>query len=94
MVRRRHCGQRTCRHQRIHAGPGRQTGLVHEAAGAGPDRIAGFVRFLIDHPLERGRPDVIGIIIASLGELGPKLDAGRGPVERIVIAHAEKPAAN
>ncbi|MGD0496938.1 MAG: M56 family metallopeptidase [Bryobacteraceae bacterium] len=39
-------------------------------------------------------PDQISGILTSVQEIGLKLKAGRGPVETIVIDHAEKPSAN
>jgi uncharacterized protein (TIGR03435 family) len=40
------------------------------------------------------RPDLIFSIMDSVQAIGLKLEAGRGPVETIVIDHAEKPSAN
>ena len=40
------------------------------------------------------RPDVITVILASVQDLGLKLRASKGPVDGIVIEHAEKPSAN
>lgn len=40
------------------------------------------------------RPDVIFTLIESVQAIGLKLEAGRGPVETVVIDRAEKPSAN
>lgn len=40
------------------------------------------------------RPDLIASIVASLRDLGLNLEPAKGPVETIVIDHAERPAAN
>ena len=43
---------------------------------------------------DEAQPDDISCIVTSLQELGLKLKPSRGPVETIVIDHAEKPSAN
>jgi uncharacterized protein (TIGR03435 family) len=43
---------------------------------------------------EEAHPDVISCIVTSLQALGLKLKPSQGPVETIVIDHAEKPSAN
>jgi uncharacterized protein (TIGR03435 family) len=47
-------------------------------------------RYLSDDP----HPDVISTIVTSVQELGLKLESGKGPVETIVIDHAEMPSPN
>jgi uncharacterized protein (TIGR03435 family) len=43
---------------------------------------------------EEVHPDVVACIVTSLQALGLKLKPSQGPVETIVIDHAEKPSAN
>ena len=40
------------------------------------------------------RPDIVASIFASIQGIGLKLEKATGPVETIVIDHAEKPSAN
>jgi uncharacterized protein (TIGR03435 family) len=40
------------------------------------------------------RAEVISMILATVQDLGLKLEPSRGPVERVVIEHAEKPSSN
>jgi uncharacterized protein (TIGR03435 family) len=56
--------------------------------------ISGSYDFLADYPLEDGREDLVGMILATVKDLGLKLEATKGPIETIVIEHAEKPSAN
>ncbi len=56
--------------------------------------LAGSYDFLAKYPEEDGRADRVGMILATLKELGLKLEAGKGPIETIVIEHVEKPSAN
>jgi uncharacterized protein (TIGR03435 family) len=60
--------------------------------------IGGAFDFRFDYPLSNSpgeeRPDVVGSILASVRGLGLKLEAGKGPVESLVIDQAEKPADN
>ncbi len=56
--------------------------------------ISGSYDFLADYPLEDGRGDIVGMILATAKDLGLKLEATKGPIETIVIEHAEKPSAN
>lgn len=56
--------------------------------------ISGSYDFLADYPLEDGRGDIVGMILATVKDLGLKLEATKGPIETIVIEHAEKPSAN
>ena len=55
--------------------------------------ISGSYDFLADYPLEDGRGDIIGMILATVKDVGLKLEAAKGPIETIVIEHAEKPSA-
>ena len=56
--------------------------------------LTGAYDFRIEYAAESERPDLTASIITSLRNLGLKLEAGKGPIETIVIDHAEKPAAN
>jgi len=49
-------------------------------------------QFSEDSPDERGDP--VFVLMASVQAIGLKLEAGRGPVETIVMDKAEKPSAN
>ncbi len=53
--------------------------------------ITGFYDFRYDYLSGDPHPDVISTIITSVGQLGLKLEAGKGPVETIVIDRAGKP---
>jgi uncharacterized protein (TIGR03435 family) len=50
--------------------------------------------FRTEYRPEGERPDVVSMIFACLQDLGLKLEASKGPIEAIVIEHAEKPSAN
>ena len=56
--------------------------------------LPGSFDFRTEYSLEDRHPDVIGMIMACLHDIGLKLDPSNGPVERIVIEHAERPSAN
>lgn len=56
--------------------------------------LKGFYDFRYEYRTDDARPDVISSILASVQGLGLKLEAGRGPVETLVIDHAEKPSEN
>jgi uncharacterized protein (TIGR03435 family) len=56
--------------------------------------IEGSFDFKFEYRTDDARPDVITSIITSLQGLGLKLESSKGPIEMIVIDHAEKPAAN
>jgi uncharacterized protein (TIGR03435 family) len=56
--------------------------------------IKGFYDFEYRYISGDPHPDVISTIITSVQELGLKLESGKGPVEIIVIDHAEKPSPN
>ena len=44
--------------------------------------------------MEEGHRDIVSSIITSLEGLGLKLEKSKGPVEMIVIDHAEEPTGN
>jgi uncharacterized protein (TIGR03435 family) len=56
--------------------------------------IDGQFDFRFDYVSGDDRPDVISAILASVQGIGLKLEASKGPVETIVIDHAEKPSEN
>ena len=56
--------------------------------------ISGSFDFKVEYPSDDARPDVISMILATVHDLGLKLEASKGPVEGMVIEHAEKPSAN
>ena len=56
--------------------------------------IAGFFDFKFDYATDEPHPDVVSAILASVQGIGLKLESGKGPVETIVIDHAERPSAN
>ena len=55
--------------------------------------ITGAFDFRVDYPTE-DHPDVIAAILASVRGAGLKLEAGRGPVETLIVDRAEKPGEN
>lgn len=56
--------------------------------------LTGAYDFRVEYAPESERPDLIASIITSLRNLGLKLEAGKGPIETIVIDRAERPAGN
>jgi uncharacterized protein (TIGR03435 family) len=56
--------------------------------------IEGSFDFRSEYASDDPHPDVIASILTSIQGLGLKLESSRGPVETIVIDHAEKPSAN
>jgi uncharacterized protein (TIGR03435 family) len=56
--------------------------------------ISGSFDFRSESSSDDVRPDVVAMILASVQALGLKLAASKGPVDAIVIEHAEKPSAN
>ncbi|HVP00679.1 MAG TPA: TIGR03435 family protein [Bryobacteraceae bacterium] len=50
--------------------------------------------FLVKYEPDDANPDVTSSILVSIQQLGLKLEAGKGPVETIVIDRAERPAGN
>lgn len=50
--------------------------------------------FKFDLPPDDSQPDAVASIFASIQGLGLKLEAAKGPVETLVIDHAEKPTEN
>jgi len=55
--------------------------------------LAGTFDFKFEYTPDE-HPDVVSSILFSVQQLGLKLEAGKGPVETIVIDSAEKPSAN
>jgi uncharacterized protein (TIGR03435 family) len=56
--------------------------------------ITGLFDFKYAYNSDDPKPDVISTIITSMQEIGLKLESAVGPVETIVIDHAEKPSPN
>lgn len=56
--------------------------------------ITGSFDFRAEYAPDDLRPDIVGIILTSVQDLGLKLEPSRGPVETIMIDHIEKPSAN
>jgi uncharacterized protein (TIGR03435 family) len=56
--------------------------------------LEGSFDFKFEYVSDDPHPDVISSIFASVQGIGLKLEASKGPVETIVIDHAEKPAEN
>jgi uncharacterized protein (TIGR03435 family) len=57
--------------------------------------LKGFFDFRFEYAIDDAQPDVTSCILTSLRGLGLKLNPpSQGPVETIVIDHAEKPSAN
>jgi uncharacterized protein (TIGR03435 family) len=56
--------------------------------------LTGSFDFKVEYSSDDSRPDVISMILTTVQELGLKLEGSKGPIEGIVIEHAEKPSAN
>jgi len=56
--------------------------------------LMGSFDFRTEYHSDELRPDVVTMILASVQDLGLKLESSKGPIETIVIEHAEKPTAN
>jgi uncharacterized protein (TIGR03435 family) len=56
--------------------------------------LSGSYDFRVEYQVDGPQPDVISMIMATLQDLGLKLEVSRGPIETIVIEHAAKPSAN
>ena len=56
--------------------------------------LTGYFDFRIEYAKDEAQPDVVSCILTSLQGIGLKLKPSQGPVETIVIDHAEKPSAN
>jgi uncharacterized protein (TIGR03435 family) len=56
--------------------------------------LKGSFDFKFQYSSDDPHPDLISSILASVQALGLKLEAAKGPVETIVIDHAEKPSEN
>ena len=56
--------------------------------------IDGAYDFKIEYHTDNPQRDFIASILTSVQALGLKLESGKGPVETIVIDHAEKPSEN
>jgi len=56
--------------------------------------LTGSFDFRFEYHTDDPHPDLISSVITSLQELGLRLEASKGPVETIVVDHAEKPSEN
>lgn len=56
--------------------------------------IEGSFDFRSEYVSDDPHPDVIASILTSIQALGLKLESSKGPVDTIIIDHAEKPSAN
>ena len=56
--------------------------------------IDGAFDFRFEYHPDGGRPDIISCILTSVEGLGLKLQAGRGPVETLIVEGASKPSVN
>lgn len=56
--------------------------------------LQGSFDFKFEYASDDPHPNVISSILISIQALGLKLESAKGPVETIVIDHAEKPSAN
>lgn len=56
--------------------------------------LKGSFDFKCDYPPEGPDADMLSLILTSVTEIGLKLEAAKGPVEMIVIDHAERPSVN
>lgn len=56
--------------------------------------LQGAFDFRFECPRDENQPDIVASIFASLQGIGLKLEAAKGPVETLVIDHAEKPSEN
>ena len=56
--------------------------------------LSGSYDFRVEYRSGEERPDIISMILTCVQNLGLKLEASKGPIETIVIEHAEKPSPN
>jgi uncharacterized protein (TIGR03435 family) len=56
--------------------------------------LQGSFDFKFEYASDDPHPDVVSSILTSIQALGLKLESSKGPVETIVIDHAERPSAN
>lgn len=56
--------------------------------------LKGFFDFSIEYASDGARPDITSCILTSLQGIGLKLKPSEGPIETLIIDHAEKPSAN
>jgi len=56
--------------------------------------LSGSFDFRTEYRSDDEHPDLITMILASVQDLGLKLEASKGPIDTIVIEHAERPSAN
>lgn len=56
--------------------------------------ITGSFDFRVEYRSDDPKPDVISMILSTVQDLGLKLEPSRGPVDHLVIEHAEKPSGN
>ncbi len=50
--------------------------------------------FQVEYQADGPDPDVISMMMATVQDLGLKLEVSKGPIETVVIEHAAKPSAN
>jgi uncharacterized protein (TIGR03435 family) len=56
--------------------------------------LSGSYDFRTAYSMDDAHPDVVGMIMTCLNDLGLKLEPTKAPVERLVIDSAQKPSAN
>jgi uncharacterized protein (TIGR03435 family) len=56
--------------------------------------IEGLFNFRVEHLSDDPHPDLASLALGLVRELGLKLETGKGPVETLVVDHAEKPDEN
>jgi len=56
--------------------------------------LAGSFDFAYEYRQEDPHPDLISSILTSIQELGLKLESAKGPVDTLLIDHADKPSPN
>lgn len=56
--------------------------------------LSGSFDFRMPYTADDQHADVVSMILTTVQDLGLKLEPSRGPVETIVIEHAEKPSSN
>ena len=56
--------------------------------------LSGSFDFRTEYRSDDEHPDLITMILAAVQDLGLNLEASKGPIDTIVIEHAERPSAN